>query len=305
MLLEITHSTLYQYSPDVEIAQHIAHLKPHTTNNQVVLNSNLTIEPKPDWYSETEDVFGNICSFFSIQNKHQQLNITSQSLIETNNPGILTAQLENSPPWEEVREYFRYHAQSNWNPAVEFSFPSPYVTQHPEFSEFTRSIFTVKRPTLEAAIDLMKQIHFKMRYTSESTEIDTPAFEALRRREGVCQDFSHIFLSCIRNLGLAGKYVSGYLLTDPPEGQPRLIGADASHAWASLYVPNMDQNGELSEGKWYDFDPTNNRWGWGSPGEDYVSLAYGRDYSDISPIRGVIQGGTEHTLDVAVTVKPA
>ena len=142
MQLEITHNSLYKYSPDVEIAQHFAHLKPHSTNNQSVINSTILIEPKPDWYSENKDVFGNICSFFSIQNRHHTLNITAHSLIDTKNTGYQNANLQTFPEWEKVREYFRYHAQSSWNPAVEFTFPSPFIVQHPAFTDFIRPIFT-------------------------------------------------------------------------------------------------------------------------------------------------------------------
>jgi transglutaminase-like putative cysteine protease len=142
----------------------------------------------------------------------------------------------------------------------------------------------------------MTRIHTDFEYETEATDVSTPALEALRLRQGVCQDFAHVMLACLRSLGLAARYVSGYLLTEPPPGQPRLLGADSSHAWVSVYVP-----GDGKRGQWLDLDPTNRR----SPGEDYVVLATGRDYSDVSPIRGVIHGGSNHQLHVAVTVLPA
>jgi transglutaminase-like putative cysteine protease len=151
----------------------------------------------------------------------------------------------------------------------------------------------------------MERIHTELEYEAHSTEVNTPALDALAQGKGVCQDFAHIMLGCLRSLGLPARYVSGYLLTRPPAGKPRLIGADASHAWVSVYVPvAAGAAGDAPTGAWFDFDPTNNRCGRGSPGEDYVTLAMGRDFSDVSPMRGVIQSGARHTLSVAVTVAP-
>ena len=143
----------------------------------------------------------------------------------------------------------------------------------------------------------MERIFDDFTYESDATQVNTPALEALHGKRGVCQDFAHVMVACLRAMGLPARYVSGYLLTKPPPGQPRLIGSDASHAWASVYLPAIEG---ATPGRWYDFDPTNNR----PPGEDYVTLATGRDYSDVSPIRGVIHGGAQHTLKVAVTVEP-
>ncbi len=148
----------------------------------------------------------------------------------------------------------------------------------------------------------MARIHAEFTCETFSTEFNTPALEALAQRRGVCQDFAHILIACLRAMGVPARYVSGYLLTQPPPGQPRLIGSDASHAWVSVYLPDLP--GAAEGLGWYDLDPTNNRSGWGSPGEDYVTLALGRDFSDVSPMRGVIHGGARHTLMVAVTVQP-
>ena len=145
----------------------------------------------------------------------------------------------------------------------------------------------------------MHRIHGDFVYESESTEVNTPALEALAQRKGVCQDFAHIMIACLRAMGLAARYVSGYLLTEPAPGSERLVGSDASHAWVSVLLPDLPP-----DDRWCDFDPTNDRWGWGSPGEDYIVLAWGRDYADVSPIRGVIHGGANHSLHVAVTVTP-
>ena len=150
----------------------------------------------------------------------------------------------------------------------------------------------------------MRRIYSEFHYVSKSTDIGTPALEALAKREGVCQDFAHILIASLRSIGLPAKYMSGYILTTPPPGHARMIGGDASHAWVSVYIPKIDANGQLAPGIWCDLDPTNNRWGCSTPGEDYVHLAQGRDYYDVSPIRGVIHGGADHTLNVAVTVQP-
>jgi transglutaminase-like putative cysteine protease len=304
MLLEITHDTHYSYDPNVEIAQHFAHLKPVSMNSQQVLKTDIQVNPKPAWTEENIDNYGNVCTFFSLQNRHNELSITAKSLIQTNVDTPLGPKPAQTPAWELVREYFRYHSNTQWDAASEFLFTSPFIALRPEFAEFARANFTTGRPILEAAIDLTQRIYGEFHYVSKSTDIGTPALEALEKREGVCQDFSHILIAALRSIGLPAKYISGYILTNPPPGQPRLIGGDASHAWVSIYVPSIDENGQLCAGLWCDLDPTNNRWGYETPGEDYVHLAQGRDYADVSPIRGVIHGGADHTLDVAVTVMP-
>ncbi len=304
MLLEITHDTHYSYDPNVEIAQHFAHLKPASMGSQRVLKTEIEVSPKPSWSEESIDNYGNIFTFFSLQNRHSNLSIVAKSLIETRSDIITGPQPEDTPAWELVREYFRYHSNTKWDAASEFLFTSPFIALRPEFAEFARANFTTGRPILEAAIDLTQRIYGEFHYVTKSTDIGTPALKALEKREGVCQDFAHILIASLRSIGLPSKYISGYILTNPPPGQPRLIGGDASHAWVSIYVPSIDADGQLSTGLWCDLDPTNNRWGYTTPGDDYVHLAEGRDYADVSPIRGVIHGGADHILDVAVTVRP-
>jgi transglutaminase-like putative cysteine protease len=304
MLLEITHDTHYSYDPNVEVAQHFAHLKPASQKSQQVLKTQLLIYPNPAWSDESLDDYGNVRTFFSLQNRHSELRITAKSLIQTYENVQMGPDPENTPPWEAVREYFRYHSNTKWDAASEFLFTSPFIALRAEFAEFARANFTSGRPILEAAIDLTQRIYGEFHYVSKSTDIGTPALEALNKRQGVCQDFAHILIASLRSIGLPAKYISGYILTNPPPGQARLIGGDASHAWASIYIPSINEDGQLSEGMWCDLDPTNNRWGYETPGDDYVHLAQGRDYADVSPIRGVIHGGADHTLDVAVTVMP-
>ncbi|HSV44727.1 MAG TPA: transglutaminase family protein [Ramlibacter sp.] len=291
MLLHVIHETAYSYAPAVKTAQHMAHLKPAHNARQQLLGHRLTIGPRPAQRSETVDVYGNTRAFFSLPSAHEQLRVVADSLVSTSAP----TPPDSDMAWDQVRERLRYHRAAEWDPAAEFMFASPYVPRHEEFIAYARPSFAPGRPLLAAARELAGRIHDDFDYEAEATDVGTPALEALAMRKGVCQDFSHIMIGCLRSLGLPARYVSGYLLTEPPPGQPRLVGSDASHAWVSVYVP-----GEDGAGSWAELDPTNDR----APGEDYVRLATGRDYSDVSPMRGVIQGGSRHALRVAVTVAP-
>lgn len=294
MKLSVTHETRYDYAPAVETAQHMAYLQPLNTRSQRLLEHTLQIDPIPAKISRTQDVFGNTRCYFSLQTSHTTLTVVAHSVVET---------IDSSPPassisWEQTRELFRYHSGGHFDAATEFVFASPFVPRHSEFAAYARPSFATGIGVLAAAQDLMQRIHSDFAYESQSTQINTPAIEALAQRKGVCQDFAHIMIACLRAMGLAARYVSGYLLTQPAPGTVKLKGSDASHAWVSVYVP------DLPEGvRWFDLDPTNNRSGWHSPGEDYVTLALGRDFSDVSPIRGVIHGGANHTLSVGVTVE--
>jgi transglutaminase-like putative cysteine protease len=262
---------------------------------QRVLAHTLHINPAPAQMRSLRDVYGNMRCFFSLQAPHAVLEVVAHSLVSTQASPLVS----NSQAWEKVRELFRYQAGKRFDAASEFVYPSPFVPRHGAFATFARPCFAPGVSLLDACIDLTARIHTEFAYESQSTQINTPALQALAERRGVCQDFSHIMIACLRTLGLPARYVSGYMLTHPPEGQPRLVGSDASHAWVSVYLP------ELPEGaRWVDFDPTNNRWGWHAPGEDYVTVASGRDFGDVSPLRGVIHGGASHTLHVGVTVAP-
>jgi transglutaminase-like putative cysteine protease len=292
MLLHVVHETAYDYAPMVRTAQHMAHLKPADNGRQKLLSHRLTIDPSPVQRGESMDVFGNTRSFFSLEYAHDFLRVQAESLVETA-AGVAP---EASLPWEQVAERMRYHREARYDPAAEFTFASPYVPRDDAFLTYGKPSFAPDRPLLEAARDLMRRIHREFEYEITATDVNTPALEALELRKGVCQDLAHVMLGCLRSLGLSARYVSGYLLTEPAPGQPRLVGCDASHAWVSVYLPGEDR-----PGCWVDLDPTNDR----SPGEDYVTLAIGRDYFDVSPMRGVIHGGAHHTLNVAVTVAPA
>lgn len=291
MLLHVVHDTLYDYAPAVKTAQHMAHLRPSDGPGQRLLRHALSISPEPVQRTETVDVFGNTRSFFNLQSAHGQLRVVADSVVETKAPDLP----HDSLSWEDARERLRYHRSAEYDPASEFLFASVYVPRHADFAGYARASFMPGRPLLDAARELASRIHRDFEYVAEATDASTPALEALALRKGVCQDFAHVMIGCLRSLGLPARYISGYLLTEPPPGQGRLVGSDASHAWVSVYLP-----ADEGRGHWADLDPTNDR----APGEDYVRLAVGRDYSDVAPMRGVIHGGARHTLDVAVTVTP-
>ena len=297
MRLHVQHDTVYDYRPVVETAQHTAHLRPRGTALQEVLDFALHIDPSPEALDQGLDAFGNPQAWWSLSQPHAQLRVSAHSQVLTRAPLALSS----TQAWEPVREHFRYRSGHRGDANIGMVFASHHAPIHDSFASYARSCFAPGRPLHEAAVALMQKIHTELSYESQSTDVHTPALEALQARRGVCQDFAHILIACLRSLGLAARYVSGYLLTQPPEGQARLIGADASHAWASVYLPEL---AESPCGGWLDLDPTNNRAGFGAPGEDYVVVAWGRDFADVSPLRGVLQGGQSHTLRVAVSVTP-
>ncbi len=296
MRLAITHETRYRYSPLVQTAQHVAHLQPANTPCQKVIRHALQVAPTAS-VQHNIDAFFNHRAYWALTNPHEELTVRAYSEVET----IAMTAATSSQSWESVREHFRFRAGHLGDVHSGFVFGSHHAPVHEAFLAYAQSSFTPGRPLMQAAQELTARMHRDFRYETASTDINTPAIEALKNKRGVCQDFAHILLACLRTLGLPARYVSGYLLTQPPPGQPRLIGSDASHAWASVYLPelaNHDCQG------WLDLDPTNDRCGLASPGPDYVRLAVGRDFADVSPLRGVLQGGGAHTLEVAVTVAP-
>ena len=296
--LRITHETRYHYATVVDTAQHVAHLQPPHTACQTVHQHTLVIDPPGAQMQHNIDAFGNHRTYFSLPSLHSSLSVKAQSVVTTR----ALAEATSSIGWEDVRNFFGYKAGAPGNAAAGFVFGSHHAPVDEVFVQYARASFTPARPLVLAARDLMQRIYSDCTYESHSTDISTPAAQALAQRRGVCQDFAHIMIACLRSVGVAARYVSGYLLTHPAEGQARLIGADASHAWVSVYVPDVAP--DHASGGWLDLDPTNNQSGWASPGTDYVRLAIGRDFADVSPLRGVLLGGASHTLEVGVTVEP-
>ena len=304
MRLSITHETRYRYSPSVQTAQHVAHLQPADTPCQKVIHHWMQVEPSTP-VQHNIDAFCNHRAYWALTHPHEGLMVRAYSEVETS---VLTASdtprasiTSPGQSWESVREHFRYRGGHAGDVHSGFVFGSHHAPVHEAFLAYAQSSFSPGRPLIQAAHELTARMHRDFRYESQSTDINTPALEALQAKRGVCQDFAHILLACLRSLGLPARYVSGYLLTQPPPGQARLVGSDASHAWAAVYLPELANH--ACQG-WLDLDPTNNRTGLASPGEDYVQLAVGRDFADVSPLRGVLQGGASHTLEVAVTVAP-
>lgn len=288
--LLVVHDTTYDYGAPVELAHHLAHLTPRDSDRQQVRDVALQVSPPPDngaiWQSE--DPFGNRRSVFTHSQVHDRLHVRATFLA-----GLLPAPTlapSRSPAWEAVAAQLRYRAGTPCEPAVEFMLASSYAGHEPALAAFARQDFIPGRPFLDAAIALMHRIYAEFEYRPATTSVATRAVESLGRRMGVCQDFAHVMIGAMRSIGLAARYVSGYLLTQPPPGQERLVGADASHAWVSVWCP---QHG------WVALDPTNDV----VVGPDHVTLAWGRDYSDVAPLRGVIRGGARAVPQVAVTVE--
>ena len=300
--LRVRHDTVYHYDQPVSVAHHLAHLRPRDTATQQVSGWQLQITPEPDpvaWATagsptgavqESQDAFGNWRHAFSHARVHESLQVVSSFAATLAPPPPVDATA--SPPWEQVAAQLRYRAGSVMPPASEFALGSPLAPRGEHFARFAGDIFGPQRPLLEAAWALMQRIHAEFHYDPQSTHAATPAADALQGRRGVCQDFAHVAIAALRSLGLAARYVSGYLLTQPPPGQPRLVGADASHAWFDIWCPLHG---------WVALDPTNNI----RAGQDHVTLAWGRDYGDVAPLRGVIRGGGDDSAapEVGVTVE--
>jgi transglutaminase-like putative cysteine protease len=289
MNFEISHRTLYRYSAPVSQSHHLLHLTPRPHVRQTVLRHSLLIDPAPASKTDITDDFGNPASIIIIEQDHTELVIHSRAQVDVEAPPLLEP--ARSTSWNDVAAQLRANLGSETFEAILYSCPSRYIRPSREIYKYARPSFPDGRPLLEAVCDLTARIHQNFTYQSGSTDIATPVDEVLRLKRGVCQDFAHIEIACLRTLGLAARYVSGYLLTRPPEGQPKLVGADASHAWIAVWAP---------ESGWVDFDPTNNV----TPKEEHIALAFGRDFQDVSPVSGVLLGGGEHEVEVAVDVNP-
>jgi len=289
---QILHDTHYRYDSPVSLAQQLAHLWPRSSLWQTCAERRLEISPEPTRRLDEMDVFGNPLTRLAFERPHDELRVSAQLQVEVlaRPPLDFTA----APSWEATRTALCYSGQAMPEAVLEacrYRFESPYVRLKKSFVDFSVDCFPAGRSMLQGAQALMEKIFAEFTFDAEATQVATPLIEVLETRRGVCQDFAHLMLACLRSRGLAARYVSGYLLTQPPPGQPRLIGADASHAWVSVFCPTLG---------WVDFDPTNNI----QPALEHITLAWGRDFSDVSPLRGVILGGGHHDPDVQVTVMP-
>jgi transglutaminase-like putative cysteine protease len=292
--LAVEHTTEYRYGNAVELAQHVAWLRPREEPWQQLLEFDLLIEPPPDHAREDIDHHGNPRLLFSLARPHDALQVCARSRVRLH-PRAAALQPRASQGWERVARRLRYRAGWTWEPAAEFTAWSPYVPRLSALREYAAPSFTPGRPLAEAAIELMQRIHDEFEYRSASTQIDTPLAQVLALRRGVCQDFAHVLVGALRAMGLAARYVSGYLLTRPPPGRPALVGADASHAWAAVWCPGAYAD-EADHGAWLELDPTNRV----VPDVEHLRVAVGRDFGDVTPLRGVIRGGGAHSLSVRV-----
>jgi transglutaminase-like putative cysteine protease len=287
MHYQVNHTTTYEYTEPVSLCQNVAHLTPRAFPAQRCLHTNLFIDPEPAVMSDRTDYFGNPATFFAVQKPHRKLTATASHLVEVI-PGMVH-EPGQTPPWEEVRDQLPTGCSPSVLDAYQFVFASRYIQASSDLAGYTLPSFTAGRPILEAVLDLTRRIHHDFLYDPRATTVATPLHKVFANRRGVCQDFAHLQIACLRSLRLAARYVSGYLCTHPHGGQERLIGADATHAWLSVYCGSAG---------WVDADPTNNQ----VPSDKHILLAWGRDYDDVSPIKGVILGGGEHTVSVAVEV---
>ncbi|MBP5952305.1 transglutaminase N-terminal domain-containing protein [Pseudomonas iridis] len=289
---QIFHDTCYHYDSPVSLAQQLAHLWPRECSWQRCTQRQLLISPQPSARRDELDVFGNPLTRLAFERPHDELQVNARLTVEVLTR--LSLDFNQSPAWELTRNALTYSSQplpSDLLEACRYRFQSPYVHLKRSFVEFSQSCFPPGQPLMLGVQALMQKIFSEFTFDAEATQVATPLVEVLERRRGVCQDFAHLMLACLRSRGLAARYISGYLLTRPPPGQPRLIGADASHAWVSVFCPVLG---------WVDFDPTNNV----QPALEHITLAWGRDFSDVSPLRGVILGGGSHDPEVRVTVMP-
>jgi transglutaminase-like putative cysteine protease len=285
----VVHVTEYLYAERVSTSHHALHLLPRATPTQACLSDELEIAPVPALRRERRDDFGNRCTYVEIHEPHNNLRVTSRADVDVAPAPPLPAA---SAPWESVRDAVSAGADAEARAARAYAFASPHVPRaSAEARAYALPSFAAGRGVVEAARELTTRINKDFVYDSRATTIATPVDEVLALRRGVCQDFAHVQIACLRALGVPARYVSGYLVTRPPPGKPRLVGADASHAWLAVFA---------GEHGWIPLDPTNDL----VPGEQHVTVAWGRDFSDVTPVRGVIMGGGRHDLWVSVDVSP-
>jgi transglutaminase-like putative cysteine protease len=287
MTCKIAHRTVYGYSAPVTVSQHAARVEPRSLRNQFLEEFSLDIAPEPSVRKTRTDYFGNRICFFSIQEVHSRLEIVAECRVTV--VPVTQPALSLSPRWEQVARLFSDPVSPEVVEPYEFVFDSPLLRASPALADYARQSFSAESPLLVSVLDFNRRIHADFKYDKIATTVATPLEEVIENRRGVCQDFAHFGIACLRSLGLAARYVSGYLRTEPPAGKPALVGADASHAWFSVFCPGLG---------WIDFDPTNNV----MPETSHITLAYGRDFNDVSPVSGIITGGGKHNVKAGVTV---
>jgi transglutaminase-like putative cysteine protease len=279
---QVVHTTEYDYADPVAVSHHLARLQPRVLPRQEREAYELTVDPPPAATATFDDYFGNLTTFFAVQKPHKQLLVKATSRVALSAPALPDA--ASTPPWETAADRSALPFE-----AIEFSLDERYNGLAADIDAYARTSFTAGRPLLDAVLDLTGRIHREFTFDPRATTVATPLEEVVAARRGVCQDFARFEIACLRSLGVAARYISGYLETTAPPGKPRLVGADASHAWLAFHCPGIG---------WIEVDPTNNL----LPSTTHITLAWGRDYNDVSPIRGVILGGGAHSLRVRVDV---
>jgi transglutaminase-like putative cysteine protease len=286
----VRHLTTYWYDTSVQMSHNAARLHPRTTDRQRCAAPRVDITPRPaEMGLWAPDYFGNPVLFFRIQQPHRVLTVEVESEVEVAAPP--TRLPFETPPWEAVRDRLRRPREEGEFAAAEFLYESALVPHLDVLAAYAAESFLPRRPVLDAVLDLTHRIHADFAYDPAATDVSTPLAQAWEMRRGVCQDFAHLEIAALRAMGIPARYVSGYVLTYPPPGQQRLVGGDASHAWVSAWLPDLG---------WVDVDPTND----GLVSDEHVTLAWGRDFEDVSPLKGVVLGGGEHAPHVEVDVEP-
>lgn len=288
MIYVIRHRTTYEYSQDVSISHHLLHLQPRDSGSQTCRRSALIVEPAPAIAKTGRDYFGNHATYLTVEEPHRKLAIFATGTVEVAPPAAPDPAA--TPAWDGIHGSLARATDPEALDAFQFAFDSPYTMSGNGACDYAAPSFAPGRPVLEGAIDLTGRIYRDFAYEGGVTDIWTPVDRVLKDRRGVCQDFAHLQIACLRSLGLPARYVSGYLLTHPPEGQEKLVGSDASHAWVSVWCPGHG---------WVDLDPTNNL----LPRDEHITIAWGRDYGDVSPIKGMVVGGGGHKMEVSVDVE--
>ncbi len=289
MNYRVRHRTTYRYLQEVSHSCHLAHLVPRETPAQHLAETEIKLSLPPSRRLQRKDYFGNTAEWIFIDQPHETLEVLSQSRVQVSVAAAREA--ASSEPWERVRDELETARDAKSRQAIGFLFDSPRVALQGQFADYAAECFPDGDSILAGTVALMHRIHEEFRYDSTVTDSATPVDRVFEIRAGVCQDLAHVAIACLRSLGLPARYVSGYLLTEPPPGQPRLIGADASHAWFAVWAPPFG---------WVDLDPTNDI----LPGEKHITLAWGRDYGDVAPITGIVSSGGEHVIEVGVDVVP-
>lgn len=288
MIYQLRHRTTFEYAQPVTFVYNLLHLKPRALPWQMIRHSKLTVLPEPAVLSERTDYFGNTATYCSVQEKHRTMQVLIESEIEVRpRPPISIG----GTPWENARVLLQNDCSPAGLDAFQFFFSSPGLQPLKEARKYMLPSCLPGRSVHEVALDLMHRVHKEFTFDATATNVATPVKEVFEKRRGVCQDFAHIMISCLRSVGLPARYNSGYIQTAPPPGQPRLQGADASHAWVGVYCPMKG---------WIDLDPTNNK----PANEEFITIGWGRDYQDVSPVAGVLLGGGNHLVKAEVDMIP-